>query len=121
TGPRPLWTVREYDPVAPGALGLVQRLVGPLEQRLETLVRTAQGHAQAHRDRHWHAVLERMPLDRPAQVLGDPGDLVGTHARQQDHELLAAPAHQPVAGAQLAPQYRGQFVQHAVAGVVAAA
>src|SRR5690606_2759441 len=70
TGPRPLWTVREYDPVTPGALGLVQRLVGPLEQRLETLVRTAQGHAQAHRDRHRHAVLERMPLDRPAQVLG---------------------------------------------------
>ena len=62
-----------------------------------------------------------MAFDRPAQGFGQHRRLLAPHGREHDHELLAAPAHQPARRSQLAPQQRGQLPQHAVASIVAAA
>ena len=59
-------------------------------------------------------------IARP-QALAAGGGRAGVGVRHQQHELLAAGAHDDVLAAHLAEQQRGDAHQHAVAGLVAEA
>src|SRR5689334_391983 len=106
--------------VAAAALGQVQRLVGLPECVLETLVGMRDGHAEAGRDRQRILRDEVRLHDLVAQLLGQIRGLRQVRTGADQHELLAAPAAQPIGVARVRAQDFAHGAQHAIATVVAA-
>src|SRR5689334_21862557 len=108
-------SARGGDPVAAGALGAVDRLVGAREEALQRELRADRGRG-ADADGHLHGGdvlphLDRVRLDLRANALGRHQRLVGGHFRLQHEELLAAEARDQVDGAHAREQQRGERLQ----------
>jgi len=111
------------DPVAPGALGLVQAHVGGVQQvvggGVGVLRQAGDPHADGHGDRPPVVDRHRELLDAQAQPLGHHAGDVDVRRAHQQGELLAADTGQHVVLAQHLGELAGDLDKHLVAGLVA--
>ena len=113
-----------HDPVAPGGLGGIQRLVGAAQQSLPVLgaMQLAATHANAHRGGDGAALARTGALGHgAAQGFGQLGGGLLRGVGQQHQEFLATVAPHHVLGAQPGAEQARHMAQDLVAHLVAMA
>src|SRR6185503_3517853 len=116
--PEPPEALRD-DEITPAVLGVVEPLVGAVQQSIRRGVAAKLGDTEADRDGAGKAELRPVAaLDRDAQLLAERLRVVQFGVRQTQQEFLAAVAREHVAGAATLAQRGGDTAQHGVAGGV---
>src|SRR5262245_61045596 len=105
---RPLAAARcSDDAIAARGFGLVHPAVGGAKRRLEVVVRVELGGAGGNRD-----AARRQLLNADANAFGQLPRRLEIRTRQDDQELLTAPARDDVVGADRLAQHRADLAQH---------